>query len=181
MPLITMGDTRFIFCHIPRTAGRSFLQALVHSGCEVDYRTPRGNHPHPTMHEMRKVHGRGIPSVAVVREPIARFISAMRFEDRAESTEHLVKVIRKMRQPPHDETRHFFPQCEFIDEDTRIFSFENGLSELEKEMKTFGIIKPTVQLNRVNGGSNHVQLETTARGLTKVRRWYKHDVKRLGY
>jgi len=180
MPVIGSGNIKFFFSHVPRTAGRSFVQAMVQSGCDVDYRLRHGTHPHATWEETRKVFGSEIPCVAVVREPVERFLSAMRFEDRSIDAADMKKQIRGMRQPPQVEERHFRPQAEFVPEHALIFKYETELPDLEKYLRAFGFILPSVKIQRMNSGGSQHDLKGRV-GLTKVRRWYKHDFRRFGY
>ena len=180
MPVIGSGNIKFFFSHVPRTGGRAFIQAMVQSGCDVDYRLRHGTHPHATWEETSKVFGSDMPCVAVVREPVERFLSAMRFEDRSKDADDMKRQIRGMRQPPQVEERHFKPQGLFVPDHALVFKYEENLPDLERYLRAFGFIKSDVLIRRMNaGGANH-DLPSRV-GLTKVRRWYKHDFRRFDY
>ena len=180
MPLIQTGSARFYFAHIPRTGGRSYIQAMVRSGASVNYEIGRGlRHPHPTWNETRRIHGE-VGCIAVVREPVDRFLSAMRFEDRCTSEADLKKKIRSMRNPPSVQERHFLPQVDFLPPHAKIYRYESDMDELEDTLRSFGLIAPKVQVGRIMAGNNGVHLSSRS-GLTKVRRWYRMDYKAVGY
>lgn len=177
MPFVSCGVGGFYFCHVPRTAGRAMLSALAQSGCRIDYTIPRGSHPHPYKREWM-FQFKDAPSIAVVREPIDRFISAMSFEDRCESKEDLFQKVRMFRRLPSTDERHFDPQVGFINEDTRLYSFENGLHDLEADLRAFGFLKPNVKLSKFNAGGRHLDVTPTERRihLEKMKRFYRQDI-----
>lgn len=177
MPFVKCGNRGFYFCHIPRTAGRAFLSALARSGCEVDYRIPRGMHPHPSRQEWA-FQFKGVPSVAVVREPIGRFISAMSFEDRCKDKDDFFQQVKVLRRLPTTDERHFDPQIGFVDDATRLYTFESGLKSLEDDLRAFGFLRHDVKIERFNAGGKHLEVSITERRihLEKMKRFYRQDI-----
>ncbi len=177
MPLVRCGSVGFYFCHVPRTAGRAFLQALQKSGCVIEFKTPRGAHPHPYTKEWSFQY-REFPSIAVIREPIDRFISAMSFEDRAENVADMFQQVRLMRRLPITEERHFSPQSGFVSDSTRLYSFEDGLGLLESDLRAFGFLKPAVKVEKFNPGAKRFEVSPTERRihLEKLKRFYRQDI-----
>lgn len=177
MPFVRAGNLGFYFCHVPRTAGRAFLSALAKSGCEIDFRIPRGRSPHPYRKEWEFQY-KGSASIAVIREPIDRFISAMSFEDRCASKDDMFQQIRNMRRLPSTHERHFDPQIGFVGDNTRLYSFEHGLQDLESDLRAFGFLKPDIKLERFNAGGKHLEVTATERRihLEKMKRFYRQDI-----
>lgn len=177
MPFVSLGCGGFYFCHVPRTAGRAVLSALARSGCRIDYSTPRGNHPHPYRKEW-EFQFKGAPSIAVVREPIDRFISAMSFEDRCADKSDLFNQVKMIRRLPSTGERHFDPQIGFVSDSTRLYSFENGLRDLEADLRAFGFLGAEIELQRFNAGGRHLDITLTERRihLEKMKRFYRQDI-----
>ena len=176
MPFIRCGQNGFYFCHVPRTGGRSLVQALARSGCDIDYNAGRGRHPHAWTKEWVS-NFPNAPSVAVVREPIDRFVSAMSFEGRVEDKMDLFKQVRMMRRLPQVDERHFASQSAFINKDTRLYRYEDGYDHLLNDLVEFGFLKSAEMVGRINAGALNIEPTLTERRLhlEKLRRFYRQD------
>ena len=176
MPFIRCGTNGFYFCHVPRTGGRSLVQALARSGCEIDYNAGRGKHPHAWAKEWIS-NFPGAPSIAVVREPIDRFVSAMSFEGRVADEKDLYQQVRMMRRLPQVQERHFAQQSAFITKDTRLYRYEDGYEMLLNDLIDFGYLKSIEIVGRINAGAVKIEPTLTERRLhlEKLRRFYRQD------
>ena len=177
MPFVRCGSVGFYFCHIPRTAGRCVLQALVQSGCEIDFSIAHGSHPHPFTKEW-SFKWRGVPSIAVVRDPISRFISAMSYESRCVDKADMFQQVRVLRRLPDGNERHFSPQVGFVQDSTRLYTFEHGLSALFQDLRDFGFVKESIKFEPFNLGGRPLDVTPTEKRihLEKMKRFYRQDI-----
>ena len=134
---------RFLFVHIPRTAGRFFEQNLLNANnfvwddnVDIDrqYKSIDGvelAHFHREYYE-KYLDVEGIPHITVVRNPIDRFISCSIFlsELYGDNLEELLEdpmMFSSMLQnfPSTESVNWFRPQVDFISEKTHIWKFED--------------------------------------------------------
>ena len=135
---------RFLFVHIPRTAGRFIEQNLMKGNdflwddkVEIDrqYKSIDGvelAHFHREYYE-KYLDVEGIPHITVVRNPIDRFISCSIFlsELYGDNLEELLEdpmMFSSMLQnfPSTESVNWFRPHIDFISEKTHIWKFEWG-------------------------------------------------------
>ena len=134
---------RFLFVHIPRTAGRFFEQNLLNANnfvwddkVDIDrqYKSIDGvelAHFHREYYE-KYLDVEGIPHITVVRNPIDRFISCSIFlsELYGDNIEELLEdpmMFSSMLQnfPSTESVNWFRPQIDFISDKTHIWKFED--------------------------------------------------------
>ena len=134
---------RFLFVHIPRTAGRFFEQNLLNANnfvwddkVDIDrqYKSIDGvelAHFHREYYE-KYLDVEGIPHITVVRNPIDRFISCSIFlsELYGDNLEELLEdpmMFSSMLQnfPSTESVNWFRPQVDFISDKTHIWKFED--------------------------------------------------------
>lgn len=85
----SMRSAEVVFVHVPRTGGTSISQALYGR-----------NLPHLSMAYYQALAGdklAGLPSFAVIRDPIDRLASAYRFIRAGEHLDHGIQPIRSVR------------------------------------------------------------------------------------
>lgn len=134
---------RFLFVHIPRTAGRFIEQNLMKGNdflwdddVEIDrqYKSIEGvelAHFHREYYE-KYLDVKDIPHITVVRNPIDRFISCSIFlselygDDIEELLEDPMMFSSMLQNFPSTESVNWFrPQIDFISEKTHIWKFED--------------------------------------------------------
>ena len=134
---------RFLFVHIPRTAGRFIEQNLMKGNdflwdddVEIDrqYKSIDGvelAHFHREYYE-KYLDVKDIPHITVVRNPIDRFISCSIFlselycDDIEELLEDPMMFSSMLQNFPSTESVNWFrPQIDFISEKTHIWKFED--------------------------------------------------------
>jgi len=130
---------RFLFIHIPRTAGRFFEENLKFNNFEVE----QGNiwksvdgievaHFHKELYE-KYFDVESIPHITIVRNPIDRFFSSSIFirrmygndiDDLLEDPMYFHSVLQNF--PLSQSVNWFRNQVDFISNKTHIWKFENG-------------------------------------------------------
>ena len=141
---------RFLFVHIPRTAGR-FIETnlLVKNdfawdddwekfGIDKVYRKVDGielGHFHKELYE-KHLDVEGIPHVSIVRNPFNRFISASVYlkrvygNDCQAAMEDPMMFFSMLDNYPCSESINWYrPQIDFLRSDTHIWKFEDGFGK----------------------------------------------------
>ena len=143
---------RFLLVHIPRTGGRFIEANLAVNGWEMEpidyFGIPHYQHSFIDDCEIAHFHRElyekhcdieGIPQVAVIRNPINRFISASTYlftyygkdiQEKMEDYEEFVSIIENFHNNLDVETLSWWrPQLEFLNDDTYLWKFEDGLGD----------------------------------------------------
>jgi len=184
VPILRKGDRAVHFAHVPRTGGRALLQAIVRSGWSPCL-TPTGSNRdvkphlfHDEIHEQVK----SIPSFAVIRDPIDRFISATKYNGRCHSQSDLIDFIHTHKHLPEVEERHFAPQISFLAPHTVTYRYESQYQSLIDALRIGGIINLDVEVEHFNHGAVlfEVNKDEINQHLSKIRRWYIDDYRQLG-
>ena len=130
---------RFLFVHIPRTAGRFLEENILNHGFEpeqVIWKSVDGieiAHFHAELYQKHFDDLSNIPHFAIVRNPIDRFISCSIFltrmygEDIQEAMEDPMMFGSMLQNFPLTQAVNWFrPQIDFLTDDTNIWKFEDG-------------------------------------------------------
>ena len=137
--IVSFPETkRFHFIHIPRTAGR-FIDAVIEdNNFTLEHNTAGTIEGSDIIHLHRELYEKylnveGIPHIAVIRNPIDRFISASMFfkrmygDDIQEAMEDPIMFHSMLDNFPLTEAVNWFrPQMDFLTDDTNIWKFEDG-------------------------------------------------------
>lgn len=185
MPILRKGDRAVHFAHVPRTGGRAILQAASRSGWCVE-RSIDGNASEVRSHlfyDEIKIGVSDIPSFALVRDPIDRFISATKYDGRCNSQDELITFIDVHDLVPEVAERHFKPQHSFIAPHTVVYKYETQYEELIRALVVAGIIHWDVEVEQLNAGAVLYEVDKASlnQHLGKVRRWYIEDYRRFAY
>lgn len=185
MPILRKGDRAIHFSHVPRTGGRSILHAAMLSGWRVERHVDgfaRKVYSHPYYEEEI---GRAslIPSFAIVRDPVDRFISATKYGGRCQNQDDVRSLIIAQKSFPDTLERHFDPQVSFIGENTLIYKYETQYEECIKALRLADIIIPEVEVGRINSDAVlfEVNKDSIKSELMKVKKWYLDDYRAFGY
>ena len=137
---------RFLFVHIPRTAGRFVEWNLEAQGWVWDdknvidkmYKSVEGielAHFHREFYE-KYLDVKDIPHISIVRNPIDRFISASMWltrlygDDIQESMEDPMMFSSMIYNFPASESLNWYrPQVDFISDKTHVWKFEDGIGD----------------------------------------------------
>ena len=155
---------RFLFIHIPRTAGRFVEWNLESQGWVWDdknvidkmYKSVEGielAHFHRDFYE-KYLDVKDIPHVSIVRNPIDRFISASIWltrlygDDIQESMEDPMMFSSMIYNFPASESLNWYrPQVDFISDKTHVWKFEDGIGD---EFSTWisGIVGVDIKMDK---------------------------------
>ena len=130
---------RFLFVHIPRTAGRFLEENFKENGFEAEqilWKSVDGieiAHFHNELYLKHFDDLSNIPHFAIVRNPIDRFISCSIFlkrmygDDIQEAMEDPMMFGSMLQNFPLTQAVNWFrPQLDFLTDDTNIWKFEDG-------------------------------------------------------
>ena len=130
---------RFLFVHIPRTAGRFLEENFKENGFEAEqilWKSVDGieiAHFHNELYLKHFDDLGSIPHFTIVRNPVDRFISCSIFltrmygEDIQEAMEDPMMFGSMLQNFPLTQAVNWFrPQIDFLTDDTNIWKFEDG-------------------------------------------------------
>ena len=186
---------RFLFVHIPRTAGRFLEENFKENGFEPEqilWKSVDGieiAHFHNELYQKHFDDLGSIPHFTIVRNPIDRFMSCSIFltrmygEDIQEMMEDPMMFGSMLQNFPLTQAVNWFrPQMDFITDDTNIWKFEDGfgsdfdewLSEiLGVEYKTKDVPYNELSTNETK------KLEKTAKLVNNITGLYRKDIEQL--
>ena len=186
---------RFLFVHIPRTAGRFLEENILNHGFEpeqVIWKSVDGieiAHFHNELYQKHFDDLGSIPHFTIVRNPIDRFMSCSIFltrmygDDIQEMMEDPMMFSSMLENFPLTQAVNWFrPQMDFITDDTNIWKFEDGfgsdfdewLSEiLGVEYKTKDVPYNELSTNETK------KLEKTAKLVNNITGLYRKDIEQL--
>ena len=191
---------RILFIHIPRTGGRFIEVNLEKNGWEmepIDYcGIPHYQHSFiddcEFAHFHRELYEKYCDEkeqIAVIRDPITRFISASTYlftlygresQKRMEDYDEFVSTIQNF---PESETRSWWrPQVEFLTDTTHIWKFEDGLGESfgywmsEKLEVPFEV---DILAKYVANKKEDSKLDKTDKLVDNIKRYYSEDIDQL--
>ena len=140
--VLTFPRKRFLFIHIPRTAGRFLEENFVENGFESEqiiWKSVDGieiAHFHNELYLKHFDDLSNIPHFTIVRNPIDRFMSCSIFltrmygDDIQEAMEDPMMFGSMLQNFPLSQAVNWFrPQVDFLTDDTNIWKFEDGFSE----------------------------------------------------
>ena len=186
---------RFLFVHIPRTAGRFLEENFKENGFEPEqilWKSVDGieiAHFHNELYLKHFDDLGSIPHFTIVRNPIDRFMSCSIFltrmygDDIQEMMEDPMMFGSMLQNFPLTQAVNWFrPQMDFITDDTNIWKFEDGfgsdfdewLSEiLGVEYKTKDVPYNELSTNETK------KLEKTAKLVNNITGLYRKDIEQL--
>ena len=140
--VLTFPRKRFLFIHIPRTAGRFLEENFVENGFEAEqiiWKSVDGieiAHFHNELYIKHFDDLGSIPHFTIVRNPIDRFFSCSIFlkrmygNDIQEAMEDPIMFHSMLENFPLTQAVNWFrPQVDFLTDDTNIWKFEDGFGE----------------------------------------------------
>lgn len=193
MPTYKHKETgkRFLYVHIPRTAGRFLEENILHNGFECEQKkiwksvcNTEIAHFHKDLYS-RYLDCHSIPHITVVRDPVDRFFSASIFltrmygddiEQLLENENTFYSMIENFPLP--EAVNWFRPQVDFIGDLTHIWWYENKLEDdfsdwmsdiLEMDFKVNDLEYPKLTTNEDR------KVERRPRIVQNVKNLYRKD------
>ena len=184
---------RFLFIHIPRTAGRFLEENFKYNGFQVEYNIWNSidgievAHFHRELYE-KYLDVKGIPHITIVRNPIDRFFSASIFLKRIygecqEEMEDTMMFYSMLDNFPLSEGINWFrSQLDFISEETNVWRFEDGFGmDFNNWMsQILGVefqVKDVPYKELTTNESN--KLERSAKLIDNITSLYRKDIEKL--
>ena len=182
---------RFLFVHIPRTAGRFLEENFKENGFEAEqilWKSVDGievAHFHNELYLKHFDDLGSIPHFTIVRNPVDRFMSCSIFltrmygDDIQEAMEDPMMFGSMLQNFPLTQAVNWFrPQIDFLTDDTNIWKFEDGFgSDFDEWMsEILGVEYTTkdVQYEKLAYGETK-KLEKTAKLVNNIMSLYRKD------
>ena len=191
---------RFLFVHIPRTAGRFFEQNLLKGNdfvwdddVEIDrqYKSIDGvelAHFHREYYE-KYLDVKDIPHLTIIRNPIDRFISCTIFlselyGDLDDLLDDPMMFHSMLQNAPLSQSVNWFrPQIDFLSDKTHIWRFEDGFGDAFGNWVSNVLDIPfevrDVPYPRLRGIDEGNKLDVTEKLKENIRNYYYEDFRRF--
>ena len=190
---------RFLFVHIPRTAGRFFESNLKKQDFVWDDHLGT-NKPYELVHDIELAHFHrdyyekyldvvDIPHISIIRNPIDRFFSGsmwmkeMYGDDVAEMLEDDFMFNSLINNFPFPEAVNWFrPQVDFLSDKTHIWKFEDGFGQdfgewvsdiLGVPFEVMNVTPPKLVIDEDN------KVPRSDKIIDNVRNFYRRDFEQL--
>lgn len=196
MPVYKNNETgnKFLFIHIPRTAGRFFQSNLKRNNFKLDHNANGSIGGIEVLHFHRDLYEKyldvdEIPHISIIRNPIDRFFGASSFlkrmygEDIQSLVEDELYFFSMLDNFPLTESVNWYrPQVDFISEKTHIWKYENGFGEdfeewissiLQVPFKMYDVPYKKLSYDESN------KLERTDKLIDNVRKLCRRDIEQL--
>ena len=196
MPVYKNNETgnKFLFIHIPRTAGRFFQSNLKRNNFKLDHNANGSIDGIEVLHFHRDLYEKyldvdEIPHISIIRNPIDRFFGASSFikrmygEDIQSLMEDELYFFSMLDNFPLTESVNWYrSQVDFISEKTHIWKYENGFGEdfeewvsniLQVPFKMYDVPYKKLSYDESN------KLERTDKLIDNVRKLCRRDIEQL--
>ena len=186
---------RFLFVHIPRTAGRFLEENFKENGFEPEqilWKSVDGieiAHFHNELYLKHFDDLGSIPHFTIVRNPIDRFMSCSIFltrmygDDIQEMMEDPMMFSSMLDNFPLTQAVNWFrPQMDFLTDDTNIWKFEDGFgSDFDEWMsEILGVEYTTKDVTYNELSTNETKkLEKTDKLVNNITALYRKDIEQL--
>ncbi len=193
--VLTFPRKRFLFVHIPRTAGRFLEENFVENGFESEqilWKSVDGieiAHFHNELYLKHFDDLGNIPHFTIVRNPIDRFISCSIFltrmygEDIQEAMEDPIMFGSMLQNFPLTQAVNWFrPQMDFLTDDTNIWKFEDGFgSDFDEWLsEVLGVEYTTKNVTYDKLDTDETKkLEKSAKLVNNITSLYRQDIEQL--
>ena len=197
MPIYKHKHTgkRFLFVHIPRTAGRFLTENFKSNGFELEdsfiWESVDGIEPAHFHRELyqKYLNADGIEHISIVRNPVDRFISTSIFltrmygDDIQEAMEDPMMFSSMIQNFPLSEGVNWFrPQMDFISDETRLWKLEDGFGE-DFEQWLGEVLEMEIEIKKVPykklTTDEDNKLKKSAKLIDNITLLYKRDYEHL--
>ena len=193
--IVSFPETkRFHFIHIPRTAGR-FIEAVIEDN---DFSLENDTlgyiegvdiiHMHRELYE-KYLNLDGIPQIAIIRNPIDRFISASIFlkrmygDDIQEAMEDPMMFSMMLQNFPLTQAVNWFrPQSDFLTNGAQVWRFEDGFGkdfgEWMREILGVAFTVRDVPYKKLETDETN-KLDRSAKLIDNIRQFWREDIEQF--
>ena len=193
--IVSFPETkRFHFIHIPRTAGR-FIEAVIEDN---DFSLENDTlgyiegvdiiHMHRELYE-KYLNLDGIPQIAIIRNPIDRFISASIFlkrmygDDIQEAMEDPIMFSMMLQNFPLTQAVNWFrPQSDFLTNGAQVWRFEDGFGkdfgEWMSEILGVAFTVRDVPYKKLETDETN-KLDRSAKLIDNIRQFWREDIEQF--
>jgi len=193
--IVSFPETkRFHFIHIPRTAGR-FIEAVIEDN---DFSLENDTlgyiegvdiiHMHRELYE-KYLNLDGIPQIAIIRNPIDRFISASIFlkrmygDDIQEAMEDPMMFSMMLQNFPLTQAVNWFrPQSDFLTNGAQVWRFEDGFGkdfgEWMSEILGVAFTVRDVPYKKLETDETN-KLDRSAKLIDNIRQFWREDIEQF--
>ena len=197
MPIYKHKHTgkRFLFVHIPRTAGRFLTENFKSNGFELEdsfiWESVDGIEPAHFHRELyqKYLNADGIEHISIVRKPVDRVISTSIFltrmygDDIQEAMEDPMMFSSMIQNFPLSEGVNWFrPQMDFISDETRLWKLEDGFGE-DFEQWLGEVLEMEIEIKKVPykklTTDEDNKLKKSAKLIDNITLLYKRDYEHL--
>ena len=184
---------RFLFIHIPRTAGRFIGENLLKNDCESEQGVGSDlwitknrvelSHYHREYYE-KYLDVKDIPHFAVVRNPVDRFISTVGHIGIVDSNLKVDNKLLNYLTKGDGASKYFYhfrPQVEFISSKTHVWKYEDGMGK-EFVRWLSGILDIDFSFSQdveYLQDSNSSKLRKTSKLIDNLRQFYRKDIEQF--
>ena len=184
---------RFLFIHIPRTAGRFIGENLLKNDCEseqgvgsdlwITKNRVEVSHYHREYYE-KYLDVKDIPHFAVVRNPVDRFISTVGHIGIVDSNLKVDNKLLNYLTKGDGASKYFYhfrPQVEFISSKTHVWKYEDGMGK-EFVRWLSGILDIDFSFSQdveYLQDSNSGKLRKTPKIIDNLRQFYRKDIEQF--
>ena len=208
MPIFhhTKTHGRFFFIHIPRTAGRFLIENFKENGYKIEHHLTRkvlkeegvnkylcerqdnieNGHAHCSHYNKWK-NTKGLPSIAIVRNPVDKFFSSSfsltkKFDQ--SYLENWVNFKRIFSLQPFPFFSWWLPQYDFISPRTKTWKYENGFGKnfcewINNILPISFSIKTSVYIKQNYDQSSGLIKSKPL--INNIKKFYHHDFQHFNY
>lgn len=187
-------DSRFLFVHIPRTAGRFFQTNLEENNFKLEHNANGSVDGIEVLHFHRELYEKylnvsDIPHISIIRNPVDRFFGASIFlkrmygNDIQELMEEETYFFSMLNNFPLTESVNWYrPQVDFISDKTHLWKYENGFGVDFAEWVS-NILNVPFQVYDVPykklASDESNKLQKTDKLIDNIRKLYRKDFEQL--
>ena len=187
-------DSRFLFVHIPRTAGRFFQSNLEENNFQLEHNANGSVDGIEVLHFHRDLYEKylnvsDIPHISIIRNPIDRFFGASIFlkrmygDDIQELVEDEAYFFSMLDNFPLTESVNWYrPQVDFISNKTHLWKYENGFgrdfSKWVSDILNVPFQVYDVPYKKLSSDESN-KLRKTDKLIDNIRKLYRKDFEQL--
>lgn len=187
-------DSRFLFVHIPRTAGRFFQTNLEENNFKLEHNANGSVDGIEVLHFHRELYEKylnvsDIPHISIIRNPVDRFFGASIFlkrmygNDIQELMEEETYFFSMLNNFPLTESVNWYrPQVDFISDKTHLWKYENGFgvdfAEWVSDILNVPFQVYDVPYKKLASDESN-KLQKTDKLIDNIRKLYRKDFEQL--